>query len=206
VKLEGGTRLVSILSLDHMFGEDVMKRVGRAAHTDAAGEAAVEERTFLVFTLAGQAYGLAIQSVEEVARMPETVTRLPHAPAFLRGVINLRGVVLPIVDQRQRLNLSDDGADGEGRLIVVKTRAGLAGLAVDTVQEVLRAPVSAISPPPASASGAGMVEGVLNLAASSQMILLLDPAALLNNTETGLLDALGSVNEAPPSVDQSARS
>lgn len=205
LKIAGGKRLIAILSPDKLFREDVMSRIkasGHAAQSAAPAAANSAERIFLVFTLGEQEFGLAISAVEEVARLAEDITRLPKSPDFLKGVVNLRGSVLPIIDQRRRFDLPAND-DGEGRrLVVVRIGANIAGFIVDGVSEVLRVPSSAIEPPPDVLVPSRVLEGVINLETAGRMILLLDPSQLLNRTEQGLLDALGRVQEAQSAIDQ----
>jgi purine-binding chemotaxis protein CheW len=128
--------------------------------------------------------------VEEVARVPEQIARIPKAPKFLEGVVNLRGEVLPVVDQRKRFNLPE--ADGKiaRRLIVVRTKEHKAGLIVDSVSEVLRSSQDAVQPAPELAGEpAKLVGGVINLEDQDRIILLLEPGELLTRAERGLLDA-----------------
>lgn len=206
LKVDGSRRLIAILSPDNLFRADVMSRIkasGVAAQTEAAPVVVNgTERIFLVFKLGQQEFGLAISAVEEVARLSEDVTRLPKSPDFLKGVINLRGVVLPIIDQRRRFDLpADDTAEGR-RLVVARTGSNVAGFIVDGVSEVLRVQASQIEPAPDVVASNRMLEGVINLADAGRMILLLDPSQLLTRTEQGLLDALGRVQEAQSAVDQ----
>ena len=69
------------------------------------GRSRGEERQFVVFRLGDDEFGLPIEAVNEVARVPEQITRLPRTPKFLEGVVNLRGEVLPVVDQRRRFDM-----------------------------------------------------------------------------------------------------
>jgi purine-binding chemotaxis protein CheW len=191
---EGGARLISILAPDRLLREDVMARLGQAgevaAQADAAIEATSETRQFLVFHLGGDEFGLPIDVVDEVARAPEQVTRLPKTPAFLEGVINLRGEVLPVIDQRRRFDMPPTTNLEARRLIVVRTENHRAGLIVDAVSEVLRSSAAAIEPAPDLAGEVTrLVYGVINLEAANRMVLLLDPSELLTRTERGLLDA-----------------
>jgi len=193
---EGGRRLISVLAPEQLFREDVMQRLGagqqasRAPDEETGGAMAAELR-FLVFRLGDDEFGLPIDAVDEVARVPEQITRLPKTPKFLEGVVNLRGEVLPVVDQRRRFGMPETAQLEGRRLIVVRTERHRAGLIVDGVSEVLRTAADAIEPAPDLAGEATrLVNGVLNLEDAGRIVLLLDPAELLTRAERGLLDAL----------------
>ena len=102
----------------------------------------------MVFRLGDDEFGLPIEAVDEVARVPEQITRLPRTPKFLEGVVNLRGEVLPVVDQRRRFDMPALEEQGARRLIVVRTERHRAGLIVDAVSEVLRCSADKIEPAP----------------------------------------------------------
>ncbi len=207
LKIDGGARLIAILAPDRLFREDVMNRIKASAAAVEPAPMALStngaERIFLVFSLGDQEFGLAISAVEEVARLPDEITRLPKAPDFLKGVVNLRGTVLPVIDQRKRFDFPPSDADEAKRLVVVRIGAAVAGFIVDGVSEVLRVASDAIDPPPDVVAPARVLEGVINLEAAGRMVLLLDPTQLLSRTEQGLLDALDRVQEAQAAVDQS---
>jgi purine-binding chemotaxis protein CheW len=69
--------------------------------------------------LATKRYGLPIAAVDEVVALPDTLTRLPRAPAYVKGVMNLRGAVIPVIDQRQRFSVVGEPAAGVPRVVVV---------------------------------------------------------------------------------------
>jgi purine-binding chemotaxis protein CheW len=191
---DGGRRLVSLLSPEQLFREDVMQRLnagGAAPHNEnAPAVASGEERQFVVFRLGGDEFGLPIEAVNEVARVPDQITRLPKAPNFLEGVVNLRGEVLPVVDQRRRFDMPVLEHKGARRLVVVRTERHRAGLIVDSVSEVLRCGAADIEPAPdLTNESIRLVSGVINLEKASRIVLLLDPAELLTRAERGLLDA-----------------
>ncbi|WP_375775916.1 chemotaxis protein CheW [Bradyrhizobium sp. ma5] len=197
-------RLVSILAPERLFREDIMQKLmqGDAAMKakveDSHGEAKAAELQFLVFRLDGGEFALPIEAVEEVARVPDRMTRLPKTPKFLEGVVNLRGEVLPVVDQRRRFDMTATIAGENRRLVVVRTKQHRAGLIVDSVQEVLRCAPESIKPSPDLTGDAlGVVHSVINLEASGRIVLLLDPAELLTRTERGLLDSFdkGALNK-----------
>jgi len=206
LKLEGGGRLIAILDPEKLFREDVMNRIRASSAgpdmTASTASANGSTRTFLVFTLGEQEFGLSISTVEEVARLPSEITRLPKAPDFLKGVVNLRGTVLPVIDQRRRFDLPDGEVGQSRRLVVVRIGDAIAGFIVDSVSEVLRVASDAIDPPPDVVVPSRVLEGVINLEDAGRMVLLLDPSQLLSRTEQGLLDALGRVQEAQAAVDQ----
>ena len=190
---EGGQRLISILSPEQMFRSEVMQRlteIGQAANAEQEeATPAGKELIFLVFRLADDEFALPIDTVVEVAHVPEQITRVPRTPKFLEGVVNLRGEVLPIVDQRRRFEMPSLDATATRRLVVVRTARHRAGLIVDGVSDVLRTTAAQISPPPELTDATSrLISGVLNLGESGRIVLLLDPAELLTRAEQGLLD------------------
>jgi purine-binding chemotaxis protein CheW len=195
LRADGGRRLISILDPDLLFREDVMQRLAGAADTGKVlnveqADLGKGESQFLVFRLGDEEFGLPIESVDEVARAPDQITRVPKTPKFLEGVINLRGEVLPVVDQRKRFDLAAFTGERERqRLVVVRTERHRAGLIVDSVSEVLRTATDGIEPAPdLTGESARLVQGVVNFGESGRMVLLLDPAELLSRAERGLLD------------------
>ncbi|MCS3898434.1 purine-binding chemotaxis protein CheW [Bradyrhizobium japonicum USDA 38] len=198
------TRLISILAPDRLFREDVMQRLtrtDRATESPIArvGETASRDLLFLAFKLNEDEFALPIEAVDEVARVPEQITRLPRTPKFLEGVVNLRGVVLPVVDQRRRFDMPTAENIAGRRLVVVRTEQHRAGLIVDSVTEVLRCSPDAIkAAPDLTGEAAGFVRSVINLEEVGRMLLLLDPSELLSRTERGLLESFSkttSLNE-----------
>ena len=109
-RLDGGTRLVGILSPDRLFRSDLVRRVlADAGNDNAETQAAEQDMTdeqFIVFRLGAQDYGLPIAAVAGITKAPEQIARMPKAPAFIDGVMNLRGTVLPIMDLRRRFDLA----------------------------------------------------------------------------------------------------
>jgi purine-binding chemotaxis protein CheW len=195
VRAEGGRRLISLLDTATLFRADVMQRLAGAADMGkglAVDNQALEagESQFLVFRLGEEEFGLPIAAVDEVARAPEQITKVPKTPKFLEGVINLRGEVLPVVDQRRRFDLpAFTGERQRQRLVVVRSQHHRAGLIVDSVSEVLRTRGEAIEQAPdLTGDAARLVQGVINFGDRGRMVLVLDPAELLSRAERGLLD------------------
>ena len=197
-------RLVSILSPEQLFREDVMQRLkgetGVQPRTEKEDTMQGEERQVVVFRLGDDEFGLPIEAVNEVAPIPEQVTRLPKTPRFLEGVVNLRGDVLPVVDQRRRFDMPPLEDKAGRRLLVVRTERHRAGLIVDSVSEVLRCRSTDIEPAPSLTNETTrLVQGVINLEKSRRIVLLLDPAELLTRAERGLLDAFQNKSGDPKS-------
>jgi purine-binding chemotaxis protein CheW len=205
-RIDGGRRLISILDTRSLFHEDIMQRLAAepgigAVMTVENGPLGVGESQFLVFRLGPEEFGLPIEAVDEVTRAPEQITRVPRTPRFLEGVINLRGEVMPVIDQRRRFDLpAFDGEPRRRRLVVVRSGRHRAGLIVDSVSEVLRTSADAIEPAPElTGEGTPLVRGVVNIGEGRRLILLLDPTELLTRAERGLLDRFDATGAAPPS-------
>jgi purine-binding chemotaxis protein CheW len=193
--------LISILAPEQLFREDVMRQLGladRVAQPQAQTAQGRDERKILVFRLGDDEFGLPVEAVDEVAEVPDKITRVPKTPKFLEGVINLRGEVLPVVDQRRRFDMPRLEQGGRRRLIVVRTERHRAGLIVDGVSQVLEISAGSLeAAPDLTGEITQLVHGVVNLEQEGRIVLLLDPAELLTRAERGLLDAFQSRARAP---------
>jgi len=105
------------------------------------------EEQIVVFQLAEQNYGVDIAGVYEIIRM-ENITRVPRAPSFVEGVINLRGRIIPVIDLRKRFGMPAAEHTRASRIVIVEMGGTTVGMVVDAVLEVLRIPASSIEPPP----------------------------------------------------------
>jgi len=191
-RIEGGQRLVAVLSAERLLRHEGLARTTAEGKEQAMTQAREEREPIAVFTLADVEYGLPVAAVEEVARMPEALSRLPRAPRFVEGLISLRGRALPVIDLRRRLELPSPPRTGRERVLVIAVGGTRAGLLVDAVREIARLQLSAIEPAPEVAEGqASVVTRVANLAESGRMILLLDPARLLEGSEVRALARIG---------------
>ena len=94
------------------------------------------EMQLVVFKLGREEYGVSILQVQEIKRITE-ITRVPHTPEYIKGVINLRGSVLPVIDLKIRLNLPQQVPTEDGRIIIVKVKEISVGMMVDAVSEVM---------------------------------------------------------------------
>lgn len=146
--------------------------------------------TYLVFSLGEEAYAIAVTDVREIiGALP--ITRVPGVPDSMRGVINLRGRIIPVADLRIRFKL--DAVDYGARtcIIVVQTRGGEFGLVVDRVLEVARIAAEEIEPPPTFGADV-RTDYLLGIARCGQRVrLLLDVERTLTQAETGALAHAG---------------
>lgn len=145
--------------------QDLIKRLNRDGNALLTVEAARSSDTkeeqdslgdiiqLVSFMLDDVEYGTDILAVHEILRMPD-ITRLPNTPSYIRGVINLRGNVIPVVDVRERFGLSKAKITDLTRIIVVEIGEKLVGLLVDNVYQVVRMPDRNIDPP------SDLIEGV----------------------------------------------
>jgi purine-binding chemotaxis protein CheW len=191
-RLDGGRRLVSVLSPDRLFRHDVVtEAVAEGEHAreaDMVGDrpAATDEQRFIVFRLDREEYAVPIEAVDEVTRRPDALTRVPKAPEFIEGVMNLRGAVIPVVDQRRRFDLPAADSTDRQRVIVITFDGLRAGFLVDSASELLKIPGAAIGPAPElSDEQVRLISRVANL--GERMILIVDAPELLDRRELGLL-------------------
>ena len=106
----------------------------------------------VTFNLANEEFGVDITRVQEINRMMD-ITKIPNAPEFIEGVVNLRGKIVPVVDLRKKLGFPEKEHDKSTRIMVVEVKGMVLGFIVDSVSEVLRIPESTIEPPPSLVGG-----------------------------------------------------
>jgi purine-binding chemotaxis protein CheW len=158
----------------------------------AADVDADDDEQVVVFQLAAGEFGVAIESVQEIVRVPEELTHVPKAPPFVEGVINLRGSVLPVIDQRKRLGLPPIERNERQRIMVFMLGGVRTGFIVDAVTEVLKIPKNAIELAPSLSSEQTRLLGrVANLEKQKRMIQLIDPAHLVDEADKSKLAAMG---------------
>lgn len=200
-RLDNGKRLVSIISADNMFRHSMVKDVLKTvASMDEGNRKDVEdeggsddEEQVVVFHLASGEFGVPIESVQEIVRIPEELTHVPRAPSFVEGVINLRGSVLPVIDQRKRLDLPSIERNDRQRIMVFLISGVRTGFIVDAVTEVLKIPKSAIeNAPKLSAEQSRLLGRVANLEKQKRMIQLIEPSHLIDAADTATLASMAS--------------
>ena len=152
---------------------------------DSARDGAGSE--FLAFTLGSEEYGIDILKVQEI-RSYEQPTRIANAPAFIKGVVNLRGVIVPIVDLRVKLACETVEYNGFTVVIVLNVRGRVVGAVVDSVSDVLELGAGTIKPAPEmhTAVDTSFITGIGSI--NDRMLILMDIEALMSSTEMGLIN------------------
>ena len=136
---------------------------------ESAGDAGVSQ--IVSFRLANEEYGLDIMKVQEIILMGE-ITVIPEVPDFIRGLINLRGKVIPIVDLRKRFQLDAGDVTEHTRIVVVDTKEATFGIIVDAVNKVLRIDAKQMEPPPTGLLGAEQAY-IMGLVKMEEKIMIL---------------------------------
>ena len=146
-----------------------------------------DELQLVSFNIGSEEFGVDILKVQEINRMVE-ITRVPQAPHFVEGVINLRGKVIPIIDLRKRFGLDVREYDKNTRIVVVDINGTIMGMIVDAVSEVLRLPSNAIEPPPEIVTGvnAAYIKGVARL--DDRLLIFLDLSKVIDATELATIE------------------
>jgi purine-binding chemotaxis protein CheW len=137
------------------------------------------------FNIGDEEFGVDILQVQEINRMLE-VTKVPNAPEYVDGVINLRGKVIPIIDLRRRFGMARKEHDKHTRIVVVELNGKVVGFVVDAVREVLRIPRSVTEPPPAIAGSTNeeYITGVGKL--EDRLLILLDIGKIVYDSQVSM--------------------
>jgi len=146
------------------------------------------ENQIVVFELSSEYFGVDIAKVESIIKM-QPITQMPHVPAFVEGVTNLRGKVLPVIDLRKRFGLASQDASKDSRIIVVSVDQMEVGMIVDGVSEVLAIPEGAVEATPAITSSvdSAFITGIAKL--DTRLVILLDLARVLSAKEQSAIEA-----------------
>ena len=145
------------------------------------------ENKYVIFKINSEEYGVDIMKVKEVSEFKKSVS-VPNAPAFVDGIINLRGDITPIISLKKRFGMNDDKqVDDSSRIIVVNIQDKLVGFVVDEASQVISIEDSNIDPPPAVVVGMDKkyIHGIGKL--SERMIILLDLEKVLSEQEKSII-------------------
>lgn len=155
------------------MSSSVLKASASGRHQADAGTIQV-----VSFRLASEEYGIEITKVQEIILVGE-ITRVPQTARYIKGLINLRSTVIPIVDLRLRFGMPEEQATDETRIMVMNVRGKTIGIIVDAVSEVLRISKDQIAPPPPTVSSLGReyLTGLAKL--EKRLLILLDVECIL---------------------------
>jgi len=157
---------------------------------DEDDDDAMKDR-YLTFRVGDEVYGIEIAYVTEIVGM-QKITEVPDMPNFVRGVINLRGQVIPVIDVRARFHMEDRTYDDRTCVVVIQLNETSIGLVVDTVNEVMDIPADQVSPPPKLGQGEGnrYIRGMGKV--GDEVKILLDAGKLLFDNELESLGVAGA--------------
>lgn len=220
-RLDDGKRLVSIIDTEKLLHMQAVRDAVQAANGGASGAGATEQAMstqstavatddddaqVVIFRLGAEEFGVPIMSVQEIVRVPEQLTKVPRTPRFVEGMINLRGTVLPVIDQRSRLGLETIARNDRQRIMVYMLSGLRTGFIVDSVAEVLRIPRSQIDPAPALSDEQGsLISRVAKLDGDKRLVMLIDPSQLLGAREVSAMQGMqGMVDTGAPQVEVAA--
>ena len=199
-KLDDGKKLIILLDADNLFAKEEIKQISQTAKAtssqaktaDVDKETEIADEIQLVsFGLADEQYAVEVMDVQEIIRVPE-ITKVPSAPGFIEGVINLREKIIPIINLRKRFAFGQIEKTDATRILIININGSTTGITVDSVSEVLRMPKSTIDPPPPIISGAEgeYLKGVARLDEGKKLLLLVNAENVLNSSEKKELSKL----------------
>jgi len=217
-KLEEQGRLINLVNLQRLLAIEGIDKVSEVsevsenlksitqekekAKESEMDKAASDETQVVSFRLGEEEYAVGISQVREIIRMPE-VTKIPKAPSFVEGIINLRDMVLPIISLRKRFELEDIEKTDSLRIVVIEIGGISTGMIVDSVSEVLHLSKRAIEPPPPIIGlDTTHLQGIGKLEDGKRLLLLLDLSRLLSTSEKRKLSQLSRTGETDIDKDK----
>jgi purine-binding chemotaxis protein CheW len=169
---------------------DMRREAHPNARQDSSRAVATQKGSaeFLTFRLGGEEYGIDILRVQEI-RSYEEPTRIANAPSFIKGVVNLRGVIVPVVDLRIKLGCDKVEYNGFTVVIVLNVRGRVVGAVVDSVSDVLELAGDLVKPAPDMNTNVdtSFITGIASV--GERMLILMDIEALMSSQDMGLMDA-----------------
>lgn len=163
--------------------------VKRPSQSALHSEGNLSGKEFLAFTLGKEEYGIDILKVQEI-RGYDAVTRIANAPEFVKGVINLRGIIVPIIDMRIKFRLGEPTYKEFSVVIILNIGSKVMGIVVDSVSDVITLSSAQVKPAPDMGSTALNNEYLMGLGTlDERMLILIDIVALMSAPEMGLSEA-----------------
>ena len=153
-------------------------------------------KQLVVFSVENETFGVEILEVQEIIRMRD-ITWLPNTPDFVKGAINLRGNIIPVIDLREKFGLPPKPYTKFTRIIIVQVEDKLIGMIVDDVSEVVEVPEAEIEPPPEMVTGRSSeyIRGVAKV--GDRLIIILELANILSTEEKVMLEEIKLPERAP---------
>ena len=162
-----------------------------ATTSNPSPSTAAKALEFLSFTLGQEEYGIDIQKVQEL-RGYGAVTHIANAPEHIKGVVNLRGIIVPIIDMRIKFNLGTPVYDQFTVVIILNIASRVMGMVVDSVSDVITLKAEQIKPAPTMGSALD-TECLMGLGTiEERMLILIDPDRLMSSDEMGLIEKLAA--------------
>lgn len=202
-KLNEGKRLILMADENQLLSDEEIAAISqirdqqRAAEENVKEETAIGELQYVLFSVEGEEFGLTIDRVREIFK-PKEITPLPKSPVFIKGVTNVRGTIIPVVDVKERFGVAvkDKGTSSgaaDEKILVVLIKDTPVGLLVDNVREVRRIPENLIEDAPSlvlSNVEAGYMEGIAKLDNGERIILLLNIDEIMTKKEFAKLEKI----------------
>jgi purine-binding chemotaxis protein CheW len=168
-----------------------MMQATNAATVAGSSEAALAVHEFLAFTLGKEEYGIHILKVQEL-RGYEEPTRIANAPQFIKGVVNLRGIIVPIIDMRIKFNLGTPTYDQFTVVIILNIAGRVLGMVVDSVSDVITLSPDQVKPAPEMGTALN-TEHLIGLGTiDERMLILVDIDKLMSSSEMGLIEKIAA--------------
>ena len=147
-----------------------------------------QSNKYLMFQLGNEEYGIDITRITAIEELPQ-ITAIPDMPNFVKGVINLRGKVIPAVDLRLRFGLEEREYDDRTCIVIVSVNESTIGLIVDIVSEVHEIGINDIGPPPSFKSSSGKEQYIAGLAKRGEEVkIILDVEKIISNEDKAIFE------------------
>lgn len=206
-RVNDGRRIIMLMDPQNVINENDLNEINSGEgfsqpESKSSAAAEMDEKQLVIFKMAGEQYGIDIAQVQEITKMAQ-ITSVPRSPGFVKGVVNLRGDVIPAIDMRKRLELEIGEYTDRTRIIVSEINNKKIGLIVDEVMEVLRVPSSKFEDVPGIVNdkhGRTFMDGIVNT--DNRMIMALNLENLLEGKEWNQLDRMldSTDNKNPPKL------